>query len=43
MTDRKYIPCPRCKNFGYCLEDGSCKYNTVDEPCIDAEPADEEV
>ena len=43
MEDRKYIPCGKCKNFGYCIEDGSCRYNTPERPCIDAEHVDEEV
>lgn len=42
MEDRKYIPCIHCKNFGYCIEDGSWKFNTVNRPCVDADPVDDE-
>ena len=39
IKERKFIPCPKCTNFAYCIEDGSRMYNTVEEPCPDAEPA----
>ena len=42
MSDCKYIPCTHCKNFAYCIDDGSFRFNTVDRPCVDAEPVDEE-
>lgn len=42
MSENKYIPCNRCKNFAYCLETGDWKFNLPECPCEAAERVDEE-